>query len=49
MTKIEKLREVNANLTSLLMRLETYMFIEKIDSEDKTINLSESIKTKIKY
>lgn len=35
--KLEKLKEVNAQLTNVLIQLETRMFIDNIDSTEKKI------------
>ena len=35
MTKLEKLREINATLNDILIKKETYIFVENIDTDDK--------------
>lgn len=37
MTKLEKLREINATLDEILIKKETYIFIENIDANNKMI------------
>jgi len=45
MTKMEALKDVNKSLTSVINKLETYMFIEDIDgvSNNKTIKQEKAV------
>ena len=38
--KLEKLREVNSTINTIISELETYIFIEKIGDEDKRKTIS---------
>lgn len=53
MTKLEKLKEVNENLTNILAEMETEMFVKNISNKSKNVEVrkvtdKESAQNKIK-